>query len=50
MIEVALDYLACGLDPEKVTLFVQSQIPELCELAFYFQNLVTVSACNATRR
>ena len=43
VIEVALDYLACGLDPEKVTLFVQSQIPELCELAFYFQNLVTVS-------
>ena len=33
VIEVALDYLACGLDPEKVTLFVQSQIPELCELA-----------------
>ena len=35
VIEVALDYLACGLDPEKVTLFVQSQIPELCELAFW---------------
>ena len=43
VIEVALDYLACGLDPEKVTIFIQSQIPELCELAFYFQNLVTVS-------
>lgn len=43
VVEVALDYLACGLDPEKVTLFIQSQIPELCELAFYFQNLVTVS-------
>ena len=43
VVEVALDYLACGLDPEKVTFFIQSQIPELCELAFYFQNLVTVS-------
>lgn len=43
VIEVALDYLACGLDPEKVIIFIQSQIPELCELAFYFQNLVTVS-------
>jgi len=43
VIEVALDYLACGLDPERVTLFIQSQIPELCELAFYFMNMVTVS-------
>lgn len=43
VIEVALDYLACGLDPEKVTLFVQSQIPELCELSFYFMDLVSVS-------
>ena len=43
VVEVALDYLACGLDAEKVTIFIQSQIPELCELAFYFQNLVTVS-------
>lgn len=43
VVEVALDYLACGLEPEKVTIFIQSQIPELCELAFYFQNLVTVS-------
>lgn len=43
LVEVALDYLACGLDPEKVTIFVQSQIPELCELAFYFMNMVTVS-------
>ena len=43
VIEVALDYLACGLDPEKVTLFIQSQIPELCELSFYFMDLVTVS-------
>ena len=43
VVEVALDYLACGLNPEKVTLFIQSQIPELCELAFYFMNLVSVS-------
>lgn len=43
IIEVALDYLACGLDPEKSTLFIQSQIPELCELSFYYMNLVTVS-------
>ena len=43
VIEVALDYLACGLDPEKCTLFIQSQIPQLCELSFYYMNLVTVS-------
>lgn len=43
VIEVALDYLACGLDPEKVTLFIQSQIPELCELSFYFMDLVSVN-------
>ena len=43
VIEVALDYLACGLDPEKVTLFIQSQIPELCELSFYFMDLVSLS-------
>ena len=43
IIEVALDYLACGLDPNKVTLFIQSQIPELAELTTYFMNLVTVS-------
>ena len=43
IIEVALDYLACGLDPTKVTLFIQSQIPELAELTTYFMNLVTVS-------
>ena len=41
--EVALDYLACGLDPQKSTLFIQSQIPELCELSFYYMDLVTVS-------
>ena len=43
VIEVALDYLAAGLDPEKITIFIQSQIPELCELSFYFMDLVTVS-------
>ena len=42
LIEVALDYLACGIDPSKCTIFVQSQVPELCELAFYYMNLVTV--------
>ncbi len=43
IIEVALDYLACGLDPEKSTIFIQSMIPELTELTFYYMNLVTVS-------
>ena len=43
IIEVALDYLSCGLDPAKSTIFIQSQIPELCELSFYYMNLVTVS-------
>ncbi len=43
IIEVALDYLSCGLDPEKSTLFIQSQVPELTELTFYYMNLVTVS-------
>lgn len=43
IVEVALDYLSCGLDPEKSTMFIQSQIPELCELSFYYMNLVTVS-------
>ena len=43
IIEVALDYLACGLDPDKSALFIQSQVPELCELSFYYMNLVTVS-------
>ena len=41
--EVMLDYLAVGLDPEKVTFFIQSMIPELTEYTFYFMNLVTVS-------
>lgn len=43
IIEVALDYLAAGLDPEKCTLFIQSQIPELAELTTYLMNLITVS-------
>ena len=43
IIEVALDYLSCGLDPTKSTLLVQSQISELCELTFYYMDLVTVS-------
>lgn len=43
IIEVALDYLSCGIDPEKSNIFIQSQIPQLTELAFYYMNLVTVS-------
>ncbi len=43
IIEVALDYLACGIDPAKTTIFIQSMIPELTELSFYYMNLVTVS-------
>lgn len=43
VIEVALDYLSVGLDPDKVTLFIQSHIPELTELSFYYMNLVTVN-------
>lgn len=43
LIEVALDYLSVGIDPVKTTIFIQSQVPELCELAFYYMNLVTVS-------
>lgn len=43
IIEVALDYLSCGLDPAKSTLFIQSQIPQLTELTFYYMNLVTVA-------
>ena len=43
VIEVALDYLACGIDPTKSTIFVQSQVPELCELTFYYLDLVTLS-------
>lgn len=43
IVEVALDYLACGLDPDKSTIFIQSMVPELTELSFYYMNLVTVS-------
>ena len=43
IIEVALDYLSCGIDPAKATIFIQSQVAELCELAFYYMNLVTVA-------
>ncbi|MBQ8336737.1 MAG: tryptophan--tRNA ligase [Bacteroidaceae bacterium] len=43
IIEVALDYLSVGLDPSKCTIFIQSQVAELCELSFYYMNLVTVS-------
>lgn len=42
IIEVALDYLSCGIDPKRSTIFIQSQVAELCELAFYYMNLVTV--------
>ncbi len=42
IIEVALDYLSAGLDPDKVSIFIQSEIAELCELCFYYMNLVTV--------
>ena len=43
LLEVALDYLSCGLDPNKVTIFVQSAVPALAELNLYYLNLVTVS-------
>ncbi len=43
IMQVALDYLACGLDPEKAVIFIQSMVPELTELTFYYMNLVTVS-------
>lgn len=43
IVEVALDYLACGLDPNVSTLFIQSMVPQLTELSFYYMNLVTVS-------
>ncbi len=52
VIEVALDYLACGIDPAKATIFIQSQIPELCELSFYYMDLVRVTRLkgNPTRK
>ena len=43
ILELALDYFSVGIDPEKCTVFVQSQVPQLCELTFYYMNLVTVS-------
>ena len=43
IIEVALDYLSCGLDQAKSTMFIQSMVPQLTELSFYYMNLVTVS-------
>ena len=43
ILQVALDYLACGIEPEKATIFIQSMVPELTELSFYYMNLVTVS-------
>ena len=43
IMQVALDYLACGIDPEKSTIFIQSMVPELTELTFYYMNLVTVA-------
>ncbi len=43
IMQVALDYLACGINPEKSTIFIQSMVPQLTELSFYYQNLVTVS-------
>ncbi len=43
LIEVALDYLSCGIDPEKSTILVQTHIPELCELSFYYMNLVSLA-------
>lgn len=43
IIEVALDYLSCGIDPVKSVIFIQSQVPQLCELSFYYMNLVSVS-------
>ena len=43
ILQVALDYLACGLDPEKSNIFIQSMVPELTELTFYYMNLVTVA-------
>lgn len=43
VIEVALDYLSCGLDPKKSTIFLQSEVPELSDLTFYYMNLVTLA-------
>ena len=48
ILQVALDYLACGLDPEKSNIFIQSMVPELTELTFYYMNLVTVARVQRT--
>ena len=48
ILQVALDYLACGLDPNKVHIFIQSMVPQLTELSFYYMNLVTVSRLQRT--
>ena len=49
IIQVALDYLACGIDPAKSTIFIQSMVPELTELTFYYMNLVTVARVQRSR-
>mgnify|MGYP000411697355 CR=1 FL=1 len=48
ILQVALDYLACGLDPNKVHIFIQSMVPQLTELSFYYQNLSPSAVCSAT--
>ena len=45
VMEVALDYLACGIDPEKSTIFIQSTVPELTELTFYYMNQIGRASC-----
>ena len=47
---VALDYLACGINPEKANIFIQSMVPELTEFTFYYMNLVTVSRVQRNTR
>ena len=49
IMNVALDYLACGIDPAKSNIFIQSMVPELTELTFYYMNLVTVSDQSGSR-
>ena len=50
ILQVALDYLACGIDPAKTHIFIQSMVPELTELSFYYMNLVTVSRLHREER
>ena len=50
ILEVALDYLACGIDPSKTTIFIQSEISQLTELTFYYMNLVSVSRLQRTKK